>query len=319
MRNSPDYCLGDSLQVSLTEILNVTYSQECVLPANLGQFARSIIMIAVFYQFHVVMRVSRYLLQGIAQPLVSEMADTGRNAFEPMYFNQVTGRPLVSPLHRAQWRMAAAEALAYLAQDLKGLPEIQSSTMKKHCHYISILLHVPMQPMCEYIGWMGTETYIAEARQKLCAWIKHDGENARRAVLHAATLFNLIRRRKSAVYYENHMLFFSSLAIWCFFSLSTIANPGTSSSNPNEEESIICNIDSDEQTDHDIQQAWIAGPGNSSLYIPGVGNLGEPASLRRMLVEAHRILLSDKIWGVNQKFAFVLERLVSRGNAICET
>jgi hypothetical protein len=46
-----------------------------------------------------------------------------------------------------------------------------------------------------------------------------------------------------------------------------------------------------------------------------VGNLEEPSGMHRILVETHRILLSDQVWGISQLFAGVLEGLVRWGSA----
>jgi hypothetical protein len=303
------------------------YYEGGLLSENLGAFSRTLLMTAVFYHWHSAMTVSRhFLLQGFDPPSASTdsmvMDETG-NLSEPTSRHSVIKIPSVSSGSRAEWRTAASVALGLLCRNLEDCSQSDAMLLRKMYHYISILLHVPLHPLCDYVGWLGTEADIAESREKLCAWIKYDAENARRAVLHAAILFNLTTKRKGPAYFENHYLFLSFLALWSFFSLQSVVNPVDSSAHsPATGDLLICNVDdidgveTDESNDFNHQQAWISGAVNLVLHIPGVGNLHEPASLRRALVEAHRVWLCDTNWGVNQKFALVLEGLISSGNAL---
>lgn len=302
--------------VRLKDALNISKLGYIVRSQDLGLFARSILMMAVFYQWHTATSVNRYLLQGADEhigqylaldPLVEdELLAPGRDVITP--------RPLVPAAHHAQWKTAASEAITLICRNPSISRDSDSSQLLKLYHHISILLVVPLQPMCDYIRWMSTKDCAMEAREKLCAWLRADLQNARRIVIHAVALFCLIRKRKSGAHGENHHLFVAFLTIWIFFSLHPIARP---SGGPDEGpySAPVCYIDWDGQIGSDAEEMWIHARGNPGLRIAGVGNLEEPSGIHRILVETHRLLLSDQMWGISRLFAGVLEGLVARGAA----
>ncbi|KAE8324438.1 hypothetical protein BDV39DRAFT_217132 [Aspergillus sergii] len=310
-------CQGDAMRpVRLKEALETLRMAGTLPSPNIGLFARCITMTAIFYQWHTVTSVDRCILQsaddhagqgGLDACFGSEMLANGGAA--------IALKAVVPAVLRSRWRSAAFEAIKSICETTTTWPEGSSSLLLKLRHHISILLLVPLQPMCDFIGWMGTEGSIAKAREGLCDWIRADTQNARRAVMHAIALFSLVRKRKSTAHSENHHLFLGFLTIWTFFSLDPVARP-----RPVAEEVVCtapaCNIDWDGHVDLDAQERWISAPGHPSLRIVGVGSLEEPSGLHRILVETHRLFLSDRTWGISRLFAGVLEGLVSQGAAI---
>ncbi|KAL2811622.1 fungal-specific transcription factor domain-containing protein [Aspergillus granulosus] len=312
--------LNHTRTVRLEDALNASKLAGIVESPNLGLFARSIVMTAIFYQWHTATRVDRYILHARVEEHSEQ--DHEFNALFGSDYNLpaashalVSSNPLVSAVHRAKLRTAASETINRICKDIKNGPESDSYQLMKLYHHISILLIVPLQPMCEYIGWMATKQCTKVARESLCAWIHADIQNARKAVLHAITLFCLVRRRKSPAHSESHHLFIAFLTIWTFFSLDSVPEPGDGDG-PTPEELPCCCIDWDGRVDLDLQERWIQAPGHPRVRIAGVGNLEAPSGMHRILVETHHILLSDRVWGISQLFAGVLESLVSQGSQI---
>ncbi|KAE8310505.1 fungal-specific transcription factor domain-containing protein [Aspergillus transmontanensis] len=310
-------CKGDAMRpVRLKDALETLRMAGTLPSRNIGLFARYITMTAVFYQWHTVTSVDRCILQSADDP-------AGQGGLDGCFGSEMLAnggaeiplKAVVPAVHRSRWRRAAFEAMKSICENTTAWPEGSSSLLQKLRHHISILLLVPLQPMCDFIGWMGTEGGIAKAREGLCDWIRTDTQNARRAVMHAIALFSLVRKRKSTAHSENHHLFLGFLTIWTFFSLDPVARP-----RPVAEEVVstapACNIDWDGHVDLDAQERWISAPGHPSLRIVGVGSLEEPSGLHRILVETHRLFLSDRAWGISRLFAGVLEGLVSQGAAI---
>ncbi|KAB8219515.1 hypothetical protein BDV33DRAFT_191976 [Aspergillus novoparasiticus] len=311
-------CQGNAMRpVRLKDALETLRMVGTLPSPNIGFFARCITMTAIFYQWHTVTSVDRCIFQsaddhagqgGLDACFGSEMLANGGAA--------IALKAVVPAVHGSRWRRAAFEAIKSICENTTAWPEGSSSLLLKLRHHISILLLVPLQPMCDFIGWMGTEGSIAKAREGLCDWIRTDTQNARRAVMHAIALFSLVRKRKSTAHSENHHLFLGFLTIWTFFSLDPVARP-----RPVAEEVVCttptCSIDWDGYVELDAQERWISAPGHPSLRIVGVGCLDEPNGLHRILVETHRLFLSDRMWGISRLFAGVLEGLVSQGAAIC--
>lgn len=301
--------LKDTLDKS--KLVNIIASQE------LGLFARSITMIAIFYQWQTATNVNRYILQctdeqdghggDLNAPFMGQLRETCRSLITP--------RPLVLARHLAEWTTAISESIQSISINTEAWPESESSQLLKLYHHISILLVVPVTPMCDYIGWMGSEGSISQTRVGLCQWIRTDIENARRTVIHAASLFCLIRKRKSGAHSENHHIFVAFLVLWVFFSLDPIARP-RGVANDGSSDIPSCTIDWDGRVNSDAQAKWIRSPGHPPLRIAGVGDLTESTGLQRILVETHRILCSDQMWGISRLFASVLESLLSHGDAI---
>ncbi|KAB8261641.1 fungal-specific transcription factor domain-containing protein [Aspergillus pseudonomiae] len=303
--------------VRLREALNTPKLADILRSRELGLFARSIIMTAVFYQWHTATSVDRYILQSATDDHVEQC-----QAQDPLLGNDLqagcavtTPGPLLARLQCAQLRTAACEAISSLCKDSNTWPASDSCHLMKLYHHISILLIVPLQPMCDHIGWTSTKDCIVAAREKLCSWLRADIQNARRAVMHAIALFCLVRRRKSGAHSENHHLFVAFLTIWTFFSLDPVAR-SKDGSGDGQWGAPVCSVDWDGQMDLTVQETWIQAPGHPTLRVAGVGSLDEPNGIHRILVETHCILLSDRMWGIGQLFAGVLEGLISRGTAI---
>jgi hypothetical protein len=291
---------------------------------GLGIFSRLIAMTAAFYQWHTATSVNRCIPQGDADQSVQRRnfaSLLGDDYGLAVTGNEVnTTKPLVSAVHRAQWRRAASEAISTMSSNIAAHQEGSASQLMKLYRHISIVLIIPLQPMCEYIGWMATRQCTAAARQSLCTWLRGDIQGCRRATMHAITLFCLVRRRKSTAHSENHHLFVAFLTIWTFFSLDPVARgAGGNPSDNDEEMPFCCCIEWDGGVDAAVQERWIQAPGHPRIRIAGVGNLDEPSAMYRILVETHQILLSDQVWGIGRLFAGVLEGLIRRGSATGET
>ncbi|KAB8269239.1 fungal-specific transcription factor domain-containing protein [Aspergillus minisclerotigenes] len=279
-------CQGDAMRpVRLKDALETLRMAGTLPSPNIGLFAQCITMAAIFYQWHMVTSVDRCILQSaddhagqgrLDACFGSEMLANGGAA--------IALKAVVPAVYRSRWRSAAFEAIKSICETTTAWPE-------------------------------GTEGSIAKARQGLYDWIRADTQNARRAVMHAISLFSLVRKRKSTAHSENHHLFLGFLTIWMFFSLDPVARQ-----RPVAKEVVCtapaCNIDWDGHVDLDAQERWISAPGHPSLRIVGVGSLEEPSGLHRILVETHRLFLSDRTWGISRLFAGVLEGLVSQGAAI---
>ncbi|KAL4801519.1 fungal-specific transcription factor domain-containing protein [Aspergillus unguis] len=294
--------------VRLKEALDISKLADIISSQGLGLFARCITMTAIYYQWHTATTVNRSILQGASSHTGTDLVDG--------HFSATPSTPLVPPVRRAQWRTAAAEAITCVCGNTDTLQESQASQLLKLYHHILILLAVPLQSMCDYIGWMGTKACIAEARDRLCSWIAADTQNARRTVIHAITLFCLIRKRKLGTHSENHHLFVAFVVIWTFFSLQPVAQPETVLDGEQTEQAPVVEIDWDGQVDPQAQEAWITATSPPPLRLKGVGKLGETSGLHCILVETHRILLADQMWGTSRLFAGVLEGLFSQGTAI---
>ncbi|KAE8414346.1 fungal-specific transcription factor domain-containing protein [Aspergillus pseudocaelatus] len=304
---------GGPRTLRLEDALDTSKLAAIIALQNPGLFARSIIMMAMYYQWQIATSVNRYILQGPDErdePGSSLDAEFMGDSLIPNR-RAITSVPLVSVLQRAQWRSAASEAIGCICKNMDTWRESESSQLLKLHRHISILVNVPLTPLCDYVGWMSTKACMAVARESLCSWIRADVQNARRTVMHAIALFCLIRKRKLAGHSENHHLFLAFLVIWTFFSLDPLARPADVPSDVPG-----CTVDWDGQVDSDAHEMWIRASGHPPLRLAGVGDLGEVSSLRRILVETHRVLLSDQMWGINQLFANVLEGLISRGSAM---
>ncbi|OGE47486.1 hypothetical protein PENARI_c043G06094 [Penicillium arizonense] len=307
-------------EVRLKDALDPLKLEEIVRSKDFGLFSRSIAMTAVFYQWHTATSVNRYILQrDVDQPGQHHSLDLpfGDDYGAAATGNELTpSKPLFPVIHRAKWRSTAFEAISAICSNIPTYQQSDASQLIKLYHHISILLILPLHPMCEYIGWMATKQCTTAARESLCTWLHADIQNARRAVMHAITLFCLVRRRKSAAHSENHHLFVAFLTIWTFFSLDLVARPtGRDASAIANEEMYCCCIDWDGGVDAAEKERWIQASGNPRIRIAGVGNLEEPSGMHRILVETHQILLSDQVWGISRLFAEVLEGLISRGSA----
>jgi hypothetical protein len=303
--------------VKLKEALKISKHADIVESRHIGLFARLIMMMAIFYQWHTATSVNRHILQADDEYAEQNHSLDGlsEDALLTAGHGTIISRPLVPAAHRAQWTTVAFEAISCICRNTQTWSESDLSQLKKLYHHISILLIIPLQPMCDHIGWMSTKDRIEKARESLCAWLRSDIQNARTAVMHAVALFCLIRKMKSGAHSESHHLFVAFLTIWTFFSLDPVARPRAGAGERSWVAPVCC-IDWQGHVSPEAKKTWIQAPGHPTLRIAGLGNLEEPSGIHRILVETHRVLLSDQVWGTSHLFATVLEDLISRGTAI---
>lgn len=284
----------------LKQCLHILRQQNDVL-SGIGQFQRTIIMAAIYHQYQAVMQVTEFLYHNSTQQHEDD---------EPLGF--YTSR---DAMHKTHWRETTTRLLHDICPEIGRSSHTDADGVVKFFHYISIVICVPMPQLCAFAGWMTNEEGRSIARKGIVTWIRNDGESARKALLHAAGLFSLIRQQWSDAYFEGHSLLLAVLTIWAFSVLN--AAPGT---NGHSASKISADKQSSREPDNgqpsfNVHNIWLSDGDKLGVHIPGVGNVCGPTGARRILIEGHRLLTRHGVWGITREFAFILENLISRGHA----
>ncbi|GME28027.1 Transcription factor [Neofusicoccum parvum] len=274
---------------------------------RVGEFARRIVVTAVYYESRVVLQAAASLQQSGA--LAHIMGASGMDRAQ-----LPSADPIATDAVYSCWRRSAAAALACLGPPAACHGAEHSTLAQQLLHYVSIRLYVPLTRLCALTGWMASERATAHARGELIRWIRLDGESARRAVMHAAKLFALLRRRAVGSYFEAHYVLLATLTMWAYALLEPEAvdqdsRARASSRLPAASRVIRLDAIGDAQTEHWWTVEGIACAPN----VGGVGSIQGRAGALRVVGEAQRLLLQRGAWPISQKFARVLGDLAAEG------
>ncbi|KAG7128204.1 hypothetical protein HYQ45_012066 [Verticillium longisporum] len=95
----------------------------------------------------------------------------------------------------------------------QNLPDLAPSTeiLHKTYHTISILRRVSQTELYLYFGWMTTPEVTQQARENLAYWIQNDLQSTKDCLLHAASLFRLIRDQKVTAFSDPFCLLIATI------------------------------------------------------------------------------------------------------------
>lgn len=273
---------------------------------GVGEFAQRIAVTGVYYESRVVLQAAGSLQQAHIM---------GASGMDGAHL------PSADPIRSAgadgiynSWRRSAVDALACLGPRA-GCTDVLGQQL---LHYVSIRLLVPLTRLCALTGWMASEQATAEARQELRAWIRHDGENARRAVMHAARLFGLLRTQATNSYFEAHYVLLASLTLWAYALLEPEAVDQDSRAHAlsmlaasSSSHGVSVRLDAIEEAAG--MEQWTRYGMALVPNVAGVGSMQGQAGALRVVGEAQRLLVQRASWPISQKFAAVLADLASVG------
>lgn len=196
-----------------------------------------------------------------------------------------------------------------------------ASTVRCQTHHVTLLVYAPLT---ELLAFAGAEVSSSDKKevihQKLLAWVQDDnGRVARRAVLHASIIFNLIRTNSKSAFFEPFALLISTLTIWVYIQLKPTldANVQTqirraSISEREKQKTVRLDKPKDEQA----MQMWVEDGADLRGHISDVGNIAGPGAGQRLLQVACKMLVEMEAWPLSQGFARVLSILSGKGTPV---
>lgn len=178
-------------------------------------------------------------------------------------------------------------------------PLLQDITSKTY-HMVSILRLVPLNTLRIFSSWMTTPEKVERARKELESWIE-GGYCARKALLHAAALFQSIRDQRTTIHSDPWYMMAASLCIWTHIKLSKRTRiPSTDRP-----------LRIDKTSDSQALQSWLNGSRTMSVHITGIGILDEADSASRTLQQTIKILRRGGSWGqIGRHFAAVFQQVL---------
>lgn len=282
---------------------------------GIGEFARRIVVTGVHYESRTVLQAAECLQQSgaLAHIIAGGIDGAHLPSADPMA--AAAASPAVDGIYNS-WRRRAVEALACLGPAADCPDGDGDGCALVHC--VSIRLYVPLTRLCALAGWMASEKATAAARRELSAWIRHDGENARRAVVHAAKLFGLVRRQAAGAYFEAHYVLLAALTMWAYALLEPEAVDQDARAHAAAAleaaagSSRAVRLDTLEEGGESMAR-WRRYGAGLVPHVVGVGSMQGRAGGLRVVGEAQRLLLQRAAWPISQKVAAVLSDLAVVG------
>lgn len=158
---------------------------------------------------------------------------------------------------------------------------------RRYFHLISILRDVPLRHLYALCGWKATDAETDAATGVLSAWVRNNGERARKCVLHAGALFGDVRAQVYKMSFDQLFLLISILYLWAYQRLSPDASSGVDTKPVLR---IDCGV---EET---VAKSWIHGESDYAIHVTGVGRLTGQDSAVRLLKELRRVLYLSTSW-----------------------
>ncbi|KAJ4180499.1 hypothetical protein NW767_014363 [Fusarium falciforme] len=155
---------------------------------------------------------------------------------------------------------------------------------------IHLLRDVPMRSILAFAGWQVDDAQVEAAKLELTGWAFQHEQVARQCLLHAITVFNILRTKSPFAAYDALSLLTATLYIWMYDQLIQ----GEDSESRYAASRLI--IRSDRISDRPAFERWVNKGGAARIHIPGVGVFGGRDGRLRLLHELRRILLSRTEW-----------------------
>ncbi|KAK7615160.1 hypothetical protein JOL62DRAFT_144048 [Phyllosticta paracitricarpa] len=167
-------------------------------------------------------------------------------------------------------------------------------------HVVCIQLFVPTSKLCACSGWMATEKATKVARREMAIWFRQEGRSSRRAVMHAAMLFKLMRDRVNHAHVEAHHLLLASLMLWAYATLGPGGRDGGNG---------VVRLD---KASNGEVQVWLQDA-REVATVGGVGSIEGREGGRRVVAEARRIMSLSRAWPVRERIKDVMDEMLSEG------
>ncbi|KAH6884617.1 hypothetical protein B0T10DRAFT_518054 [Thelonectria olida] len=155
---------------------------------------------------------------------------------------------------------------------------------------IHLLRDVPMRSILAFAGWQVDDAQVEAAKLELTGWAFQHEQVARQCLLHAITVFNILRTKSPFAAYDALSLLTATLYIWMYDQLIQ----GEDSESRHAASRLV--IRSDRVSDRPAFEQWVNKGGAARIHIPGVGIFGGRDGRSRLLHELRRILLSRTEW-----------------------
>ncbi|KAK0624508.1 Zinc finger protein MSN2 [Lasiodiplodia hormozganensis] len=190
-----------------------------------------------------------------------------------------------------------------------------------HIHLLGVLLRVSLRDLFAFSGWRADSG--GEAVRRACTRLRRRynsspraAQELRRAVLHAARLFESLRSGSTRAHHEPIALLVAVLTVWLYSVLDDNVPPGSAGAADEDEAEDDCRrrtlLLGREQNDKGAEDAWVAAGAAAesgiSVRLGGVGCIrgGGGGTDRRLIREAVRMLLERRAWNLSEAVAGVL-------------
>lgn len=178
-----------------------------------------------------------------------------------------------------------------------------NSVTAQYYHMIGVVRHVPLKELRDFSGWRVTRLMQQGTRQKLMTWVSEHGENARKAALHAAILFQQCRCHSTLGYQEPGAILIAALALWMY-------NGSLSGSHKESLGRPVLRL-GDGSDQNDVLD-WISDGEQARPFVAGVGNIHTPGNFSKVVNQAVNFLALLKEWQISQLFSSPFKELLER-------
>ncbi|KAJ3516357.1 hypothetical protein NM208_g14854 [Fusarium decemcellulare] len=183
-------------------------------------------------------------------------------------------------------------------------------TLRKTYHLAFILRKVPLRILGMSLGYKATSQSAEMARAQLSRYFNNEAKDAREILLHAATLFRIIREQTMITFLDPFWLLIASTYIQAY-----IRGADLTAHNMQRDSSsrFYQPIRVDYNMSDTIRTRWIQSGIPHKMHITGVGILGSKESVRILVNETIKILTSKAGWpNISSPIAHSFDMIVSR-------
>ncbi|KAF2429685.1 hypothetical protein EJ08DRAFT_272364 [Tothia fuscella] len=178
----------------------------------------------------------------------------------------------------------------------KSAKDLQS-TVFTTAHHVSLRNFAPVGDLLAFTSAPDDDSEKLQAEHRLLVWSADDnGRTARRAVLHACSLFTSIRNQSCGSFYEPVAFLVATLTIWTYNYL--VREPGNNA------------VPLDNVWGTEYARIWLEDCSHGVCgSLSDVGSINHPRAGKVLLEIAHKSLLQMTSWATSQEFALFIDRL----------
>ncbi|KAL7917138.1 fungal-specific transcription factor domain-containing protein [Trichoderma austrokoningii] len=274
---------GTDQPMSIRHELNNLYRTK-TYPQTFGDFSTLLLVLGVF---RTALRYRNCMEDGFWSPPGS----TG-DGLQPDNMQYVT-----------QETFPASKAMEYmqiLCSGIEELPRLSSlkSAIIIHHHSIAILLGISIGELFCFSGFRVSSEDIIQCQNRLRAYIRQRGREARLVTLHAGKLYGCIRHSNMHAYFEGRAMQVACHALWIYGEIcGESAHQDVERVLDQGQVGVQPTFRLDQKNSQQDEQAWLEQGTSMRPYVAGVGCILGTDGVGRLIQEGVRILCADPTWG----------------------
>ncbi|USP74859.1 hypothetical protein yc1106_02133 [Curvularia clavata] len=171
-----------------------------------------------------------------------------------------------------------------IAPESQSIPGMGYNGQDPMLHVVAILRDIPLRLIYASVGWQANDTEMQGSRERLKVYLQRNQSTARTCLWHASRIYSSVQSVHHPAYYSSLTLAIAVSYILLYDQLVQFPAP----------QGNLLRLD--KVIEKPGIEAWASCVQDFRVHITGIGILDNSESSRRLLVNAEKILRSQRSW-----------------------